>query len=356
MKLNNNYMTVAFFLYLVILQACGGTGNGTNLPGATTKIYIRFETNPSGANIYSGESRTDMRYIGTTPHTIQYAGYNPYWKEAEYQFRMAGYYDSQILHFNVSPANENRHVVATLVKMPEKEYGKAVQSAPTEGNKAQKDEPKGKQIIEKSRSGTGFFINSKGYLVSNDHVVKDCKRIDVVNPAVRSSARVLFTDAKNDIAVLKVDGYQTQYGAFRSGKAARAGDDITTVGFPLLDVLGSDIKVTKGNISSMTGLNNDSSMLQFSAPIQPGNSGGPLLDNGGNVVGVVSSKLSDIATLNATGSLPQNVNFAIKNQVVQLFLESHGIEFTNRSTDKNLGTAEVVDQARKYTLNVQCYE
>jgi uncharacterized protein len=139
-------------------------------------------------------------------------------------------------------------------------------------------------------------------------------------------------------------------------KPIRAGDDIVTVGFPFGSVLGSDLKVTKGNISSMTGISNDTSMFQFSAPVQPGNSGGPLLDAGGNVVGVVTAKLNDLGTLKATGSLPQNVNFAIKNQIVQIFLDSHGIEYLSRSTEKNLSAADVAEQARKYTLNVQCTE
>jgi S1-C subfamily serine protease len=351
---------ICLLFIMLFLQACA------------TTIYTTLESNPRGAFIYGGENPSDMKYIGLTPHTTKYTGFDPYWKACYYQFRMVdGYYDSQILYYPRSATNANRNVYAELLKIPKKVESKEepddksvvpksksdTETTPPEGNKTQDAEPKNKRIIEKSKSGTGFFINTKGYFISNEHVVKDCKNIDVVNSTMKSRAQVIFSDQKNDIAVLKIDGNPVLYSAyFRIGKSIRAGDDIISVGFPLGSVLGSDLKVTKGNISSMTGIGNDTSMLQFSAPIQPGNSGGPLLDNSGNIVGLVSGKLSDMGILKATGSLPQNVNFAIKNQVVQTFLDSHGIEYLTRSSDKNIGAAEVVEQAKKYTFNVQCFE
>jgi S1-C subfamily serine protease len=324
-----------FLLFIMLfLQAC-----------ATTTIYEYLESDPSGAFVYGSQTPHNMQYTGiVTPHTRYDTGVNIYWKPWYYQFKKNGYYNSEIIFAPQLPMNTNRRVWATLKKIPESDEKPIVE----------RDD---KEKSPKSKSGTAFFINSKAYLVSNDHVVRNCKSIEVNNPTVKSKAQVIFSDEKNDIAVLKIDDRLASYSAyFRSGKSIRAGDDIITVGFPLGSVLGSDQKVTKGNISSMTGIDNDTSMLQFSAPIQPGNSGGPLLDNSGNVIGVVSGKLSDMGTLKATGSLPQNVNFAIKNQVVQTFLDSHGIEYLTRSSDKNIGAAEVVEQAKKYTLSVQCLE
>jgi len=314
------------------------------IQGCATTIHTKYDTDPSFAKIYGGETPVNMKYFGTTPMTQSFTGVGPYWKPYYFKFKKDGYYDSEIIYAQQLPPNTDRNVWAILKKKPE-------------NNEKPDAERDGQDKAIKSKSGTGFFINYKGYLVSNDHVVRDCKVIEIVNPAVKSKAQVLYSDEKNDIAVLKIENNAPQYSAyFRSGKSIRAGDDIVTVGFPLGAVLGNDLKVTKGNISSMTGINNDTSILQFSAPIQPGNSGGPLLDTGGNVVGVVSSKLSELATLKTTGSLPQNVNFALKNQIVQIFLDSHGIEYLTRSMEKNLGAADVAEQAKKYTLNVHCFD
>jgi S1-C subfamily serine protease len=338
-------------VFSLVLTSCGAI----KVPPTTIKIVVTSD--PPGAVLMAGSTSDNLKLIGLTPITNTHTDSEPFWKAGCFKFSKFGYYDD-LQCFDQSRINVNRYIHANLIpisKREETEPPKNKETAPEQ--KIVPAEPKNKSIVEKSKSGTGFFINTRGYFVSNEHVVKDCRKIEVVNLSVKSTAQALFSDSKNDIAVLKIEGSSPQQSSsFRIGKPIRAGDDIITVGFPLQEVLGSDIKVTKGNISSLTGVNNDSSMLQFSAPIQPGNSGGPLLDTGGNVVGIVSAKLSEIATLKATGTLPQNVNFAIKNQVIQTFLDSHGIEYLTRSTDKNLGAAEVVDQARRYTLNVQCYE
>ena len=127
-------------------------------------------------------------------------------------------------------------------------------------------------------------------------------------------------------------------------------------GFPLISLLGETIKVTRGNISSVTGIDNDTSIMQISAPIQPGSSGGPVLDMSGNVVGVVSSKLNELAVAKATGSLPQNINFAIKSLTLQIFLDTHGIDYKLENSDTKLETADIAEEAQEYTVRVTCYE
>ncbi len=101
----------------------------------------------------------------------------------------------------------------------------------------------------------------------------------------------------------------------------RQGEDIVVYGFPLPGVLSSGGNVSTGNVTALTGLGDDSRFLQISAPVQPGNGGGPLLDRSGNVVGVVVSKLNALSVASATGDVPQNVNFAIKASVALAFLE-----------------------------------
>ena len=141
---------------------------------------------------------------------------------------------------------------------------------------------------------------------------------------------------------------------FRSAPSVRVGEDITVVGYPLGDLLGTTIKATAGTVSSLTGINNDSAMLQIDASVQPGNSGGPLVDSAGNVIGVVTSKLDDIEMLKQTGSLPQNVNFAIKNSSTLAFLRSQSIDYMEHETATTLSRSEIVDRASQFTVFVRC--
>jgi len=169
-----------------------------------------------------------------------------------------------------------------------------------------------------------------------------------------SDAILVGSDPVNDLAILKVTERISDVASFRSGKGIRVGDDIIVIGYPLIWQLGTGIKATKGNVSALTGMNNDVTIMQITAPIQAGNSGGPLLDSGGNVVGIVTSKLNEIAMVQTTGTLSQNVNFAIKSSTAQTFLDVNRIDYeVNKSKDK-LETADIVEQSEKFTTLIQC--
>ena len=111
---------------------------------------------------------------------------------------------------------------------------------------------------------------------------------------------------------------------------------------------------TAGNVSALTGVANNSGELQFTAPIQPGSSGGPLLDSSGLVIGIVSSKLSEAAMVRAAGSLPQNINFAIRSQAIDAFLAANGIEREAKPRGERLTAEEVAAQADPFTVQVKC--
>jgi S1-C subfamily serine protease len=115
------------------------------------------------------------------------------------------------------------------------------------------------------------------------------------------------------LALLKANFQPSKIAYFRAKGSVRSGNDIIALGFPLHGLLGSQLKVSTGIVSATVGLLDDISQLQISAPIQPGNSGGPLLDEYGNVAGVVVAKLRALAVAKATGDIPQNVNFAVKD-------------------------------------------
>ena len=111
---------------------------------------------------------------------------------------------------------------------------------------------------------------------------------------------------------------------------------------------------TGGLISSLSGMGNDSRYLQFTAPVQPGNSGGPLVDGNGLVVGVVSARLPDIEILKASGSLPQNVNFAIRGDLATGFLRANGVQPLVAEPKSPLSASEIATNAQAYTVQVTC--
>jgi S1-C subfamily serine protease len=167
-------------------------------------------------------------------------------------------------------------------------------------------------------TGSGFFITEDGYLITNFHVVKDAIQVKVKKGRDVYPAKVVHFDKDNDLALLKVSGKFNPLNI--STNDAQLGEAVFTIGFPDLLVQGTEPKYTDGKISSLAGIQDDPKDFQISVPVQPGNSGGPLVDMSGNVVGVVVAKLDEIAVLSATGDLPQNVNYAVKGKCLDDFL------------------------------------
>jgi S1-C subfamily serine protease len=170
-----------------------------------------------------------------------------------------------------------------------------------------------------SASGTGFFISEDGYLLTNSHVIQDAKRIKVKTAEGLFKADVVKSDPEKDLALLKVEGRFKALPIIDDTPAV-LGQPVFTIGFPNVEVQGLEPKYTDGKISSLSGLHDDPNQYQVSVPVQPGNSGGPLMSRSGKVVGIVEAKLNDLRMLVSSGNLPQNVNYAIKTKVVREFL------------------------------------
>lgn len=205
-------------------------------------------------------------------------------------------------------------------------------------------------------SGTGFFVTKDGHVLTNAHVVEACTKGVLVAAEGQQPtfARLIKADRTNDLALLKTAIPPARVATFRTG--VRLGEGIAVFGYPLAGVLSTSGNFTLGNITALSGLGDDSRHLQISAPVQGGNSGGPLLDENGNTVGIVVAKLNALKVMVATkGEIPQNVNFAIKASVAAAFLESNGISpDLGYPTDKKMNPADIADQAKAMSLFVVC--
>jgi TPR repeat protein len=172
-----------------------------------------------------------------------------------------------------------------------------------------------------SGMGSGFFITDDGFLISNYHVVKDATQVRLFTSAGLIDAKVVQVDVANDLALLKADGRFAPLPILPS-RSAHLGDTVATIGFPDPGLQGFSPKLAKGEIASLSGAGDDPRYFQISVPVQPGNSGGALVDERGNVIGIVSAKLDASVALAASGVLPENVNYAVKSSLLLSFLES----------------------------------
>jgi len=203
-------------------------------------------------------------------------------------------------------------------------------------------------------SGTGFAVTADGWLLTNAHVVQGCQRIEVKGKGEASDPRI---DVTNDLALVKVNAPEPLRPLIFRHAPTRLGEDIVAIGFPLATLLADSVKVTTGNVNALAGLRNDTRYIQISTPIQPGNSGGPVVDRDGFLMGITSATLSkDIA--DEIGITAQNVNFAIRASVADLFLQSQSIQGQSgdRLADQQLmSTADLADKITPSVFQILCY-
>ncbi len=208
-------------------------------------------------------------------------------------------------------------------------------------------------------TGTGFFITADGDFVTNQHVVDGCNAVYVDGAR---SARLVAADPVNDLALLRVDADYDDHARIRPGGRAKLGEEVFTFGYPYTGVLSSSGSFTRGHVSSLAGVASDTGKLQITTPIQPGNSGGALVDTEGEVVGVVVAKLDALRFAVEMGDIPQNVNFAINANALSSFLITHGVELPSGSAVEGARSADgdadavdrVVKKVRGFTRLVVC--
>src|SRR5258708_7576692 len=205
-------------------------------------------------------------------------------------------------------------------------------------------------------TGSGFVVSDSGHIVTNAHVAEQCsERRVALTPGETVAASLVAADRTNDLALLRLPAPRPALVRFHAGKAVREGDPVVAVGYPLRSYLASGINLTTGTVSALAGLRNDARFYQMSTPVQPGNSGGPLLDMSGNLVGVVSAKINAVAVAQRTGDIPQNINFAIKESVLRDFLVANGVEPVIATATPSLSAADIGDRAKTFTFLIECW-
>ena len=205
--------------------------------------------------------------------------------------------------------------------------------------------PKSKTPSEgATASGSGFFVNNEGYIITNDHVVNNCKSVWVQNVENTIPASIIHKHPANDLAIIKIEQSTPNYAKFTN--STNPVEDVMALGFPRGDILGSEIKRTKGSISSLSGIKGDTFSLQHTALIQKGNSGGPLINKKGAVVGVNYAKFVEEDL--------QGIGLAIKAVNTVELLGSKSIDFSLDENDKELEWSVVFENAKQYTTRVIC--
>jgi len=205
--------------------------------------------------------------------------------------------------------------------------------------------------------GTGFVVTADGHILTNSHVVDGAGRLAVKTEGALLQAALVASDPGNDIAILKVDGVFTPV-EFASDRIARLGQTVFTVGFPMPSVQGFSPKVTKGVVSSLKGIQDDPRMYQIDAAIQPGNSGGALADEAGNIIGLVTARINDAMVMRGAGVVPQNVNYAVKKSYALAVLDSYpeiSAKVRVAAAAKVIPFEEAVEKLRKSTVLVAAY-
>jgi len=225
-------------------------------------------------------------------------------------------------------------------------------------------------------SGSGFFISKKGHVITNQHIVSKCKEVTVGDNAQKQvTATVLETDRSNDLALLRISNMQMASVETKSlirklgikvvplasdglmrFEDVELGERVLVAGYPYGELVSNTIKVTGGMVSAVRGLGDDTGQFQIDASVQPGNSGGPIYDENGNIVGVVVSQLNKMKFAKATGSIPENVNFGIKASTVRQFLNASGLPTKWSKRSKSMSTRELAKIAKSQTVMVVCHQ
>lgn len=209
-------------------------------------------------------------------------------------------------------------------------------------------------------SGTGFFITHDGHVLTNNHVVANCDKISIHGDSMSTGATVISQDEEHDLALLKAAFTSPDMAYFNSMRQPlNPGDPVVIIGYPGDSWRGHDPIIRSAQIIDMKGPTGEEKWLQFSDSVQHGNSGGPLLDSSGNVVGVVVAKsqltITQVTQSGAEGEkIVKKSDIAISLPMVKDFLEKNNIQYQTRDSGIYLAPDRVNDRTRPFIVNVHC--
>jgi S1-C subfamily serine protease len=322
------------------LQASVDGADPTEISGetiSTSQISFPF-SNISSFLIYKKASRLRFYIVGATSLPFDLTG-----------FAAA----SDVLHQcyrHQMGLDADAAISSTVVVGPKSDVSKTVVRPSSNPNQA-----KSALSSDKEASGSGVVINKQGQIITNAHVIENCGRLAAgVTSRTVVPAKIIAVDERNDLAVIQPDTIIGEPIIFREGKGLRPGEDIVALGYPYSGLLASEANVGRGSVTALSGLMDDSRFVQISAPIQPGNSGGPLLDMQGRLGGINTSTLNALLMVKATGSVPQNVNFSIKASVVRDFLDAKAITYEVIPSTHTMSPEEVSEIGRRSTVLIEC--
>lgn len=203
----------------------------------------------------------------------------------------------------------------------------------------------------RSTTGSGFFVSRAGHLITNEHVVRECRDIRLGDGQI---VELIAVDRRADLALLKA-GPVEHVAVLRADARPRQGEEVLIYGFPLRGVLSSSGQLGAGMVTALSGLRDNPLQLQIDVPVQSGNSGGPLIDAHGEVIGVVVSKLNALRVAQVTGDIPQNVNFAVTAAPLKALMGAHGVPLAAAPRPSApLAREGIAEAARRYTTAVLC--
>lgn len=208
--------------------------------------------------------------------------------------------------------------------------------------------------VKATSSGSGFFV-TPNHIITNNHVTRGCDEITVKNKGYESNVKLLDTDSTTDLSILVTGSPNNSFLYLRNRKPVVTGEQSIALGYPFSSTLGSELKVTSGNIAALTGIRNNIAKLQLTSPVQPGNSGGPLLDDNGNVIGIIVSRLEKSKEITGNRTA-QNVNFAIKSNMAKIFMDLNMVDYQVRKANGSMPVSQIVAEAKEATVQVICKE
>jgi tetratricopeptide (TPR) repeat protein len=276
--------------------------------------------------------------------------------------------DFSLAHNNLNQLKEERKKQEAL-RLAEENRQRQEQA------QAEKESTPEEQIPQ-SGTGSGFFVSKMGHVITNAHVVHNCNRVTIGDNANKQvPAEIINTDRSNDLALLKLSTLEMASAESKSliqklgitvvplaskgllrDEDVRLGEKVLVAGYPFGELFSNTIKVTSGIVSATRGAGDDSGQFQLDAAIQPGNSGGPIYDSSGNIVGVVISQLDKLKMAKAIGTLPELVNFGIKASTVRQFLTSSGLPSKKSERTEEKSTEQLAEIAKNQALMVMCLQ